>query len=101
MNRQLNKVLEGLSNEGISNHCKSGMITKKVGELACTTFHVCGKFYPWDTTPKYFIARSFFANCSFADLLSTKKGIETYNRKNKDKIYEFQSLSDVENFLNS
>jgi hypothetical protein len=41
MKPQLTKIFKGLSNTEIANHCKSGMLSIKVGELANTTIHVC------------------------------------------------------------
>ncbi len=64
-----------------------------------TIAHVVAKHYSFMDKPDFFACLNFFANCSFSNMCSTKKGIEHYNRINKDKIKKFNSAGELYAFL--
>lgn len=95
------KLFARLSPTGdISDQCITGTIISRVGPLAGSVVHVKGQFYSWDTKPKFWGCRFFYANGRFIEIAGTPL-MKLYNAKNKDKIQEFDSIEELEKWISN
>jgi len=101
--QQINELLSGLSNKSMQTACKNGKIMQSsVNSLAkITVCHISACWFSFMDKPKFSACKNFYANCSFQDMQSTKKGIEAYNKINKDKIQQFDKVEDLIKFVNN